>query len=109
MTRPVSEWQWTDDPAIFWLRMEHLPPSKADLAIESLPPTPRPLKYQRTISDQQLKECLREARTVAWEDTRNRKLAAVRRNRTRTTTQIITDRQTAIAERILGINHKEQA
>ena len=105
MTRPVSEWQWTSDPAIFWLRMEHLPPSRADLVKETFPPPERPLARHRSIRARDLKAIREEAANAAYVLNAPRRQNGYRQTRATATAATITEQSTAAAERMLGIDH----
>lgn len=107
MTRPVSEWQWTDDPAIFWLRMEHLPPSRADLLKETYPPDERPLARHRSIRAKDLRAIREEAANAAYVLNAPRRQNGYRQTRT-AAAATITERSTAAAERMLGLDTNEK-
>jgi hypothetical protein len=117
MTRPVAEWQWTDEPAIFWLRMEHLPPSPTQLVEETYPPKPTvKRRYRhRSITPEDLKRSLAEVKATNWEQelgrtprtTHRAQPAAIQRAAIREAAADITTRSTAVAERLLGINSTE--
>lgn len=118
MTRPVSEWQWTDDPAVFWLRMEHLPPPPAQLVEETYPPKDIPKRRyrHRSITPDDLKASLEEVAETNWErelgrtprTIRRAQPATIRRAAIHTAAADITERSTAIAERLLGINNTNE-
>ena len=118
MTRPVSQWQWTDDPAVFWLRMEHLPPSPAQLVEETYPPKDLPKRRyrHRSITPDDLKAAIKESTGINWEQElgrvprtiRRAQPAAIERVAIRNAAADITERSTAIAERLLGIPNNER-